>query len=836
MSNKAPSNIVRVFVSSTWLDLEPEREALEGALQRMRDTKLNGMEYFGSRDESTRRASLDEVDRSDVYVGIFAGRYGSGITEAEYRRARENKLPCFIYFKPDADICDDWREKDPSAAKSLAHLKDELRGEHTITDFANPDALAAKVTADLHNWLANERAYSPALAAVQSLHQLPPPPADFVGREREMTALLTALERGGVTISGLQGMGGIGKTTLALKLAERLKPRYPDAQFYLDLKGASAKPLTAAEALAHVVRAYHPTAKLPESEDELRGLFQSVLDGKRALLLMDNASDAAQVEPLIPPAGCSLLVTSRKHFTLPGLFARDLDTLPLEDACKLLLTIAPRIGDHADEIAELCGCLPLALRLAASAIAKYVNLLPSDYAARLKDAREQLKLIEASLALSYELLTDELKKLWRMLAVFPDTFDEPAAAAVWQADVVAERDSLSELFASSLVEWSEGMSRYSLHDLARVFANDRLTDAEREATRKLHAIHFKTVLSAAEELYVKGGKSMAQGLALFDLELANIQAGQAWAEQRANDDSVADELCIGYPESGPWVLILKQHPRERMKWLETAIVATRRLERRASEGPALANLGRAYWESGEPRRAIEFYQQSLVLVRDAGNNQGEGALLTLLGLAYADLGETRRALEFHEQALLIDRKIGDRRLEGMTLGNLGLAYMALGETKRAIEFHEQALAITREIGDRRGEGATLGNLGTAHWTLGETARAIEFYGQDLNIAREIGHRQGEGLALSGLGVAYWVLGDTRTALEYFEQHLAISREVEDRRGEGNALWNMSLAFDKLGQRQKAAACAEAALAIREEIEDPTAAIVRAQLAEWKGAS
>src|ERR1044072_5271637 len=175
------------------------------------------------------------------------------------------------------------------------------------------------------------------------LHEAPRPPADFTGREDELKELLSGIEAGGVTISGLQGMGGIGKTALALKLVELLKPRYPDAQFYLDLKGASTQPLSVSEELAHVVRAYHPTAKLPDNESELRGLYLSVLDGQRALLLMDNAANPAQVEPLIPPAGCLLLVTSRQLFTVPGLAAKNLDTLSVADAHDLLLTIAPRI-------------------------------------------------------------------------------------------------------------------------------------------------------------------------------------------------------------------------------------------------------------------------------------------------------------------------------------------------------------------------------------------------------------------------------------------------------------------------------------------------------------
>jgi len=151
-----PVATVCVFVSSTWLDLQPERQAVETALQRLRETKFVGMEYFGSRDETTHHASLDEVDRSQVYIGIFGGRYGSGITEAEYRRAGERDLPCFIYFKDEADILAEGRETDPKQAARLAALKEELRPLHTISLFTTPEDLAAKVTADLHRWLFDE--------------------------------------------------------------------------------------------------------------------------------------------------------------------------------------------------------------------------------------------------------------------------------------------------------------------------------------------------------------------------------------------------------------------------------------------------------------------------------------------------------------------------------------------------------------------------------------------------------------------------------------------------------------------------------------------------------
>src|SRR5688500_4015928 len=127
----------RVFVSSTWRDLEHERKAVRAAELRLRETQFVGLEYFGSRDATTRRASLDEGDRSQLYVGLFAARYGSGITEAEYRRARERGLPCLIYFKDDATIPDDRRETDPAQTAQLDALKTELLREHIANTFNN---------------------------------------------------------------------------------------------------------------------------------------------------------------------------------------------------------------------------------------------------------------------------------------------------------------------------------------------------------------------------------------------------------------------------------------------------------------------------------------------------------------------------------------------------------------------------------------------------------------------------------------------------------------------------------------------------------------------------
>jgi tetratricopeptide (TPR) repeat protein len=672
--------------------------------------------------------------------------------------------------------------------------------------------------------------YQAATAAptptLSPLHQLPPPPADFTGRTAELRELRAAIEKGGIHISGLLGQGGVGKTALALKLAEELSPNYPDAQIYLDLKGVSEKSLTAAEAMSHVLRTFHPEAKLPEKEEDLRAQYLSVLHNKRALLLMDNAKDAAQVKPLIPPAGCTLLVTSRQHFALPGLQAKNLETLPPADAKALLLRIAPRIDGEAETVARLCGYLPQALRLAASAIAVRVNLEPQDYAKQLADEKKRLELlagedesVEASITLSYNLLDAETQKRWRMLGVFPDTFDAPAAAAVWEIGTDDAQDTLSQLLQYSMLEWNDATKRYRLHDLMRASARQRSTPAECDAAALRHTTHYGTVLAAADKLYLKGGDSIMRGLALFDLEWGNIRAGQAWAEANTPGDKEAAELCSNYPNWGSYVLDLRLHPREQLRVREAALVAARQLKDRRAEGAHLGYLGLAQHQLGDYRRAVEYHKQALSALQEVGDRLGEGGVLSFLGLAYKELGDARSATQYLERSLAIACEIGDKRGEGSALGNLGGAHQSLGDRRRAIEYYEKAISILREIGDRRGEGRALGNLGSAHARLGEAHKATECHEKALAISREIGDQDGEARDLGSLGNLYADLGDNNQAIDHYEQALTRFENVSGRQGEGEVLGSLGKVFLSAGNHRRATEYLERSLAIAREIGD-----------------
>ena len=679
--------------------------------------------------------------------------------------------------------------------------------------------------------------------AISPPHQLPADLADFTSREGEVGELVALLGGGaaGATISAIGGMGGVGKTALAVHVAHKVAAQYPDGQIVVEMGGTSERPLTPAEAMGRVIHAFQPELRLPDDPNDVTSLYRTTLEGRKVLLLLDNAADSAQVRPLVPPAGCGLVVTSRHNISLPGLRHFNLDALPEKKARKLLRTIVGRrraTVEELDEIARLCGRLPLALRVAGDFLVVHPDWSAGEYAQALANERERLARLKhedldvgAALGLSAAQLVQERADLaarWQMLSVFPAPFERPAVAAVWGVQEVEARDGLSELAARSLVLYEQKSGLYRLHDLMRLVAEDAFgygggeRDEEREQARLgkatvRHAAYYLEVGSRANALYMQGGDHVLEGLQLFDRAWPHLWA--AYGRMRERGDEVAAQWTSEFPGRVPFVLDLRLLPRDKIPILQAAVAAARQIGDRGLEGNHLGNLGLVYAALGETQRAIEYYEQALAIARDIGDRRGEGNALGNLGIAYKNLGEVRQAIEYHEQALTAAREIGDRRGEGADLGNLGLAYALLGQVRRAIEYYEQALEIAREIGDRRAEENTLDNLGSAYRDLGEVRRAIEYYQQALEIAREIGDRRGEGNALGNLGLTYTDLGERRQAIEHHEQALAIAREIGDRRAEGNHLNSLGLAYAVLGETRRAIEYCEQALVIAREIGD-----------------
>ncbi|MGH9803431.1 MAG: ATP-binding protein [Blastocatellia bacterium] len=694
------------------------------------------------------------------------------------------------------------------------------------------------------------------------LNQLPPPLTEFAGRSFELAELMAARANPENRVLSLQGLGGVGKTTLALKLAHQMAAHYPDAQFFVDLKGASPQPLSVAEIRSHVIRAYMPAARLPENEAELGKLYGSVLNGKRALLLFDNAANTQQIASLVPPAGCLLLVTSRQHLSLTGMFASRLDTLPAAEAQELLRRLLPEVGNQAARLAELCGYLPLALRLAASALTQNHDLNVDEYARRLArwQNQEGRRAIDAVLRVSYEMLSPGLRKLWRTLAVFPGTFDLNAAAAVWKIHPDRAANAHAQLMAYSLVERNHATGRYRLHDLMTLFAESSLNGQERAIARHHHAAHYQSVLHETDALYEQGGEFLTQGLELVDLEWLNVQTAQTWAATKFESNQMACDLCNSFPDAGKYVLSLRQHPRERIRWSEAALSASKKMKRRKSVSKHLIALGDSYSDLSEVHHALDCYQQALEIARETKNRRAEADAMIGLGTAYCMGGDLARAREYHEFALRIAqelednraeanalgalgmtlyalrdarqatdllerqlhlaRELGDRRNESNALGGLGLTHYALGDARMAVDLFNEQFRITREIGDRRGEASALVNLGYTWSNLKEYERAIGSLQESLTVAREIGDRRSEVMALGGLGVAHYLIGNQVQAIDFLERQRMLASEIGDRRGETSALTNLGEAYVSAGETRRAIELLRQAFNIASRMDDP----------------
>jgi tetratricopeptide (TPR) repeat protein len=822
-----------IFVSSTWHDLRPERSAVLEALNRLRSMKFVGMEYSGAWSEPPLGPSLKEARECHAYVGIFGGRYGSGITAGEYRAARGARRPCFIYFKDEASAPLE-ADAEPEKGHQLRALKEELLLSHTCETFTTPEDLAAKLTADLSNWYARE--FLPPWADDVGLqrmpgfapYQLPTPlrPEKFFGRRSEMGLLLKGLEPSEQTrVAGVSGMGGIGKTALAVQVADELRADYPHAQLFVELNSMRPEPRGLADALKQcLVSLGVDVSGLPDDVNRLSTTYRSNLSGRRALVVLDDAADESQLRAFMPPAGCALLVTSRKKLFWPDITNVGLNSLSPLDARDLLKSLAPQASaEEAEQIASLCDGLPLGLCAAGSLLYVEDDLEPALYVRQLRDEKTRLKAldreaegrleigVEATFNISYERLAAKAKRIFRLLAVFPATFDRGAQGAVCGGPT----ESLSHLVRLSLVSFDARTSRYRLHDLVRLFAAQKLAPHERRTGRQRHSSHYLDVARTIGELHGREAASK-RGLELFDTEWENLKAGRAWTAEHSSGDDEAALSCLHYADALKHLLYLRRNPREQIEWMESALGASRRLRQRVTEGRYLCHLGTAYLLT-YPRRAAECYRQAIEIADETLDHLGRGNALGGLGNAYASIGQEEPAVECYKQCLLHLYDLGDGRGAGRTLTNLGNIYANRGQSRQAVEFYWRALEVAREIGDRRGEATALCNLGEEEADYGESRAAAEHYGQALSLMRETDDLRGQAAALTGIGNAHSALGEHAQAFECYQEALRISREVSDPCGEGAALGNMGNAHAALGQFSEAVRCHEWALAISREL-------------------
>lgn len=666
-------------------------------------------------------------------------------------------------------------------------------------------------------------------------YHLRAPVGDFVGRAMEVQQLRAALvvaslPGGTVAIGGVQGMGGVGKTELAYVVAHQLREAFPDGQIILDLRGTSTAPLSEAQALQVVIRAFDRVGKPPDDLDELQPLYCSALHERRVLILADDARDAAQVQRLLPPAGCALLVTSRQRFTLPGMLAIELEQLSEAEAVTFLRRICLRLSAaEAQTIARACAHLPLALRVSSGMLRNNPALPTATYIGRLADEQQRLLQLRdpdarhldvaASLALSYTLLDRPTQWVFRQLGVLVADVATPMALSVAAVEADGEAEAaLHQLLRRNLIMYDPLHDRWRLHDLMRDLARHSL-----EAAGELEMASWRYAQAAvqlAQELqtqFLAGGDAQLAALARFDAERAHFDAARRWASTHAGTPE-GDALLLADALATTDIGSLRYHiQHEIIPQLKTALTAAQNLGDQNGEGRILTRLGIACADLGAIQQAIAYYEQALGIARAIGDRYCEGVILNNLGISYWVLGKTQRAISYYEQALGIARAIGNRRYEAMALNNLGEVYGVMGDAQRAIAVLEQALSIAHEMGERRGEGIVLSELGQAYLALGETGCAIATCTQALAIIREVHDQRHEGYILSALGRAYTTLGDQAQALSMFEQALALFHTIGDRRGAAQYGWHFGLALTGWGERTRALPLLRAALAYEQAI-------------------
>ena len=612
-------------------------------------------------------------------------------------------------------------------------------------------------------------------------------------------------------ISAIAGTAGMGKTSLAVHWAHRVRERFPDGELYVNLRGYDpGPPVTPDQALDGFLRALDvPAEKIPPDLDAQAGLYRSLLAGRRMVVVLDNAATPDQVRPLLPGSPtCVVVVTSRNR--LSGLVARDgahrltLDVLPPDDAVTLLRHAigADRVDAEpgaAAEVARHCDYLPLALRIAAERTVARSHLKLADLAEELAVERDRLDVLTADddeatgvrtvFSWSYHALAPEAARVFRLLGLHPGPdVGVASAAALVGSTTTAVRRQLDALTSAHLLTQTR-RDRYQFHDLLRAYATERAPldespDDCASATHRVLAWYLHTAHAALYALYPQHPEipldpltvtcqpltftHRDQALQWFDTEHTNLMAAIRLAAD-AGQYTIAWQL----PNAMDAFLAWRYHWADRITVHQLGLAAAAHIHDQRGEKWALGHLNEAYLEIERFEEALPFALQMLSVARETGDRWFEGNSLLSLGKFHLNFKRFREAVEHFQQALTLYREVNHRRNKAIALVMLAEVAQSQRHFEQAIAYVRDGLAIKRELNDTGEEAWALCRLGLIHLDLRRFDEAADHFQHALDIRREHKNRHHIAETLHYLGKALRGRGQTSEARESWLEALSI---------------------------------------------------------------
>lgn len=666
----------------------------------------------------------------------------------------------------------------------------------------------------------------PGPLAERSAGGLPGQITHFTGRDGPMAELRARITEQTpqctvVTIYAIDGMAGVGKTAFARHAAQEFARSFPDGAIWVDLYGHTPgmvprEPPGALEQL--LLQLGVPPEAIKADPVERRDQWRHYLHGRRMLIVLDNVLTSDQVLPLLPEEpGCLVLITSRRKLTgLTDAYPLSLDVLDWEEAEQLFIKL---VGEHRCEdrdavrqILAACGRLPLAIRLIAGRLRHHRDELLTDIAADLADhtaaldalAAEHLS-VRAAFDWSYRPLTDAQRRAFRLLGWHPGPAITPVViTALADVPPAQGRRLLRELVDHNLLEQLSlagipGGPRYRMHDLVRLYAQER-ADAEeaptqREAAINRLAVNYLAITREADRLLRPYATDDAERCAVSGAVLAFADAPQARSWLTVERLNLLGCIRVMNPssEAADLSTILAAHFCDFGFWSDVrylydqALTAYQYLGDQRGEVDALWQLGEVERLVGEYGQARTHYTEALILARQLDYRRGEVDALCGLGEVERFVGECSKSREYHTQALGLARQLEYRRAEVHALWGLGQVEKYVGECGRARQYHTQSLARARQLGYRFGEADALWALGQIERLVAEYGLARNYYTQALMLARQLDYRRAEVEALRGLGQVERCVSEYGLARGHYTEALILARHLDYRRAEADAL-------------------------------------------------